>query len=232
MAETSDPMRDVMANWSARIVAQKAAFSEIRFGEDGYFQRAVKAVTPMLESALWAKPSGDQIGRAFLEVLPTLLRSEETQRTNESFEQLITKSETDFRSFQELEYHALNPINLRQYPALADWQRKVFLGAAKPPARRGQHPNVNFSRDSAICTAIKRLKSLGFKAYRNKASPNISACDVVAEALGKCGQSLSYDGVARIWENQDTVKAGAGGKDLAEGLAEQLLAFLSETKRT
>lgn len=232
MAESSDPMRDVTADWLARKDAQEAAFSEIRFGEDGYFQRAVEAVTLMLDSALWAKPSGDQIGRALLEVLPTLIRSEETLHTNESFQQLITKSETDFCSFQELEYLALNPFNLRHYPALAEWRRKVFLGAAKPPTRRGQHPNANFSRDSAICSAVKKLHALGFNVYRSKASPSSSASDVVAEALGKCGQNLSYDGVAKIWENQHKVKAGAGGKQLAGDLAEQLLALLSETKRT
>ena len=231
MAETNNALRDVVSDWLARRDAQEAAFGEIRFGEDGDFQRAVSAVTLVLKPALTAKPKAGEVGASFLEVFPMLMRSEQAEVTNETVEQLIAKAATDFYSFQRLEWLALSPVLLRHLPALRAWQQQVYLGATKPPARRGQHINANYFRDNAICTAITKLKDLGFNPYRGKSSPRTSASDVVVDALAECGQSVSYDAVAKIWENQDKLKVGAAGKELANGLAEQLLARLSDSNR-
>lgn len=230
MDETDDALRNALAAWCARNDALDAAFQEVRFGEDGYFQRAVSAVTIMLEAALTATPKKGEVGRAWLEVLPTLLRSEHTELTNERVERLIVQSTTDYGSFQELEYHSLNTTLLQHFPALAAWKQEVYLGAAKRPSKRGQHASGNFFRDRAICRAIEKLQALGFDPCRGDASPSTSACDVVSEALGVFGRSLSYSGVEKVWGEKKEPEYGVGGKQLLADLAE-LLALRSETNR-
>lgn len=236
MADANSALSSALADWSARRAAQEAAFRAIEVGKDGYFQRAVNAVCLMLEAALAAtvvvKPKGDGVGRDFLEVFPTIMRSEDSELTIKRVEQLIADSETDSYSFQQLEYMALNPTFLLHFPALSAWQKNVYLGAAKRPVRRGPHINANYYRNAAICSAIEKLHALNIDPYRGDASPGISGCDIVSEALGKSGQNLSYSGVEKVWEKRAELAFGAGGNDLAQQLADKILALLSETNRT
>lgn len=88
MADANNAMREVLAKWLELRDANEAAFRDIRFGEEGYFQRAVSAVIPMLQQALAVQPNKGQVGRSFLEVFPMHLRAETSEITNESVEKL------------------------------------------------------------------------------------------------------------------------------------------------
>lgn len=233
MADATNAMREVLAKWAERRDASEAAFRDIRFGEEGYFQRAVSAVTPMLQQALAVRPNKGQVGRSLLEVFPMHLRAETSEITNESVEKLVERAATDFYSHQELEYLALNPTFLHHLPALRNWKQQVYLGVIIPPSRpRGQHKTANFNRDRAICRAISELEKVGFTPFRNKLSTPNCASDVVVESLGLCGHAVSYDAIERVWKDRDRLKTSAAGEELSIDVIERLLALLSDSNQT
>lgn len=232
MADPDNAFQALLADWLTRNKARAAAFNDIRFGEKGYYQRAVDAVTPMLKEGLAVRPKEKQAGRLALEVLPMLMRSEQAEITNESVEELINKAATDFYSYQQLVYLASNPVLLQNLPAFRKWKHQVDLGVITPPLRpRGQHKVRNHYRNKAICMAIAELAKLGFFPYRNKLPTSTCASDVVAEALTRCGHSISYDGVAEVWKGCNELKARAAGTEIASDVSEQLLAFLSVSNK-
>lgn len=233
MAEISDDFLAVMRQWIERQDARAISFREIRFGERGYFERAVAAVTPMLKEAIAIRPKEGHVGRSFVELLPEHFRSDDIEITNETVDQLVKRSAADFYSYQQLEYLALNPVFLQRLSSLKDWQQRSYLGLVTPPKRpKGQHKNANFFRDRAICEAIRMLKQAGFEFTRGSIQVDQSACDVVTAALRRCDhQPVKYDAVEKVWKNRNKQKPGAAGGELANAIADQLVAALGEMEQ-
>ena len=91
-------------------------------------------------------------------------------------------------------------------PELAGWIADVLADqfVKKGPKRRprpGKGSSSFFSRDLLLCQLVDQLAYLfGLNATRNDGDPPVSACDVVAAAMGK-----SYKTVERIWGKRDPV---------------------------
>lgn len=224
MATANEDLLKVLRQWVENRDAREKHFSELNYRDVGSFDRAVAAITPMIRDALSTRHENGQVGRSFVEVVPDIFRSKGVEVTNEEVEQLIERSLTDFYSFQQLEYLAINPLFLLQLPSLKDWQERVFLGIIQKPKRpKGAHKNANFFRDHAICSAIRRLEKAGFRPTRGKVVVDQSACDVVATALQRCNRPLTYDAIEKVWKNRRKIDVADGGRDLADALADTML---------
>lgn len=84
------------------------------------------------------------------------------------------------------------------------WLAEIMEGARKPPKRKpGKRPYVNVGRDLHVRAAITVLSGLGMQPIRNAASATrISGCDVVVEVLIEFKQALSYQAIAKIWNDR------------------------------
>ncbi|MEV8468756.1 hypothetical protein AB0T83_18505 [Fluviibacterium sp. DFM31] len=91
---------------------------------------------------------------------------------------------------------------------LGPWLVEVMKGNIKPTKPRGPDPLKNVARDDTIFIAVRTLASVGYSPTRNNASAPNSACDYVAEALGRlAGIGLSYDAVAKIYSKEARMEA-------------------------
>lgn len=86
------------------------------------------------------------------------------------------------------------------------WLAEVMEGIRKQPKRKpGKRSYANVGRDLHIRAAIIVLKKFGLNPTRNAASASrTSACDVVAEVLAEFKQALSYQAIARVWNDRAT----------------------------
>ena len=71
-----------------------------------------------------------------------------------------------------------------------------------PEPRVGRSPYTNQVRNQLIVETVQNLVDCGLTATRNQASPRKSACDAVSEALKAHGETLSYDGVVKVWHSR------------------------------
>ena len=108
------------------------------------------------------------------------------------------KSHNNFNAIKHavacmIEYNEVLPAEVRT------WVIGVLKGEIKcPPRRRGQ-PSKDWS-SAAIWVAVKNLVDSGMIATRNDATPAISACDAVADALYNLGHTpQTFEGVKKIW---------------------------------
>jgi len=84
------------------------------------------------------------------------------------------------------------------------WLAERMEGVRKPPKRKpGKRPYVNVGRDLHVRAAITVLSGLGMQPTRNAASATrTSGCDVVAEVLVEFKRALSYEAIAKIWNDR------------------------------
>lgn len=82
-----------------------------------------------------------------------------------------------------------------------EWLVLVLRGKAnKPHCKVGRHSASGLH--NAIYIAVYARVHEGMKATRNDASPPVSACDAVADALAELGLNpTTYYGVKRVWLN-------------------------------
>lgn len=90
-------------------------------------------------------------------------------------------------------------------PDLAGWVADVLAdqlgkkGKKKRRPRPGKGPHSEFNRNLLLCILVDQLVCLfDLKATRNDGAPPVSACDVVAAAMGR-----SYKRVERIWGTRE-----------------------------
>lgn len=77
---------------------------------------------------------------------------------------------------------------------------RFVMGVLDGTIRRNQRgPRPKEYRDKVIVVAVEEAMSCGLKPYRNEATDNHSACDLVAECLVANGHGLSYKAVAKIY---------------------------------
>jgi hypothetical protein len=87
-------------------------------------------------------------------------------------------------------------------PWLADHVRETLRDGPKPP-KRGRKPYALWLRDRYIAEAVFLAKQSGATTIINdRASPDGSACWIVAEALGAVGVNMREDAVYKIWKKQ------------------------------
>ncbi|MCL7404462.1 hypothetical protein MWN63_00515 [Paradonghicola geojensis] len=108
------------------------------------------------------------------------------------------KSHNNFNAIKHavacmIEYNEVLP------PEVRTWVSGVLKGEIKcPPRRRG--PSSKDWSSVLIWVAVRNLVDRGMIATRNDATPAISACDAVADALCDLGQTpQTFDGVKKIW---------------------------------
>ena len=136
----------------------------------------------------------------------------EASRSETSLIQLIDAAERDPFMFEVAGMLAASLLeNGDDMPdALREWSIKVLKGKSAPPAPRHLRKgieNETFWRDFYVWSAVLDLVDLNMKATRNAASPPVSACDAVAEAMRELGlRPTSYSGVVAIWSRLN--KAG------------------------
>lgn len=83
---------------------------------------------------------------------------------------------------------------------LAQWAASMMRGEKKRPVRNGKYALGTLERNTYIWPVLEKLVKRGMTATRNDASPPLSACDAVAEALKQLNKSpSSYASVKRIW---------------------------------
>ncbi len=105
------------------------------------------------------------------------------------------------------------------HPAIADWLVKHLRGEASRPNAQAGRNGSGYAHFKIHC-AIRRLVSEGMIATRNDASPPLSACDVVADALAELGlEPKTFHGVKRIWLAPEGI-ASQGGALVEQQLAE------------
>lgn len=79
------------------------------------------------------------------------------------------------------------------------WLIEFLRDELPQPDKRSRSRGMKW-KHFLICEAIRMLELEGMIASRNDATPDFSACDVVADALTALGESdASYDGVKKIW---------------------------------
>ena len=89
-------------------------------------------------------------------------------------------------------------------PDLAGWIADVLADqlVKKGPKRRprpSKGPHSEFNQNLLLCTLVDQLVCLfDLKATRNDGAPPVSACDIVAAAMGR-----SYKRVERIWGTRE-----------------------------
>ena len=74
----------------------------------------------------------------------------------------------------------------------------------KPPKRKpGKRPYANVGRDLHVRAAITVLEGLGMQPTRNaESATRISGCDVISEVLIEFKRALSYQAIAKIWNDR------------------------------
>ncbi|WP_192178042.1 hypothetical protein [Mesorhizobium amorphae] len=124
-----------------------------------------------------------------------------------SIEKMIELSERSYDIFQAVRFIAQIKTNLVSSPRLSAWHSRLVAGLLfEPPKNSGQSRYKNLVRDTFMVGEIKRLAQVGFKPTRNKATePAESACDAIAVAWGRLGNSITYDGVANVWNCRDQI---------------------------
>lgn len=65
--------------------------------------------------------------------------------------------------------------------------------------RKQRGPRSKEHRDKVIVVAVEEAMRFGLKPYRNEATDNPSACDLVSECLAANGHDISYKAVAKIY---------------------------------
>ena len=86
------------------------------------------------------------------------------------------------------------------------WLADVMDGERKQPKRKpGKRPYANVGRDIHVRAAITVLEGLGLRPTRNaESAQRESACDAVAEVLAEFRQALSYEAIAKVWNDRST----------------------------
>ena len=94
------------------------------------------------------------------------------------------------------------PATLRDFHATA-----LLSPAARPSAHRNAKPDGPAREALIVWVAHCLINRFGLKATRNATSGPSSACDIIAEALGKIDRenALDYDNVRKIWARRDKI---------------------------
>jgi hypothetical protein len=74
------------------------------------------------------------------------------------------------------------------------------------PRRRGSDKRIYFDRDSYIIEMIVWVSRQGLSPTTNPATEEISACAVVAKALGRLGVRAKESSIAAIWRQRKIVE--------------------------
>ena len=129
----------------------------------------------------------------------------------DDIEGLIKKAKSDHYYFQALKFgiaHSLKEGNPLPEQAVL-WLAEYLLGKTIEPKQKQGRANSDIVH-LHICMQIFSLVNDGMQATRNDTSPQISACDAVADALKALNLSpKTYEGVKRIWiKNKKRISHG------------------------
>jgi hypothetical protein len=106
--------------------------------------------------------------------------------------------------------------------ALSFFTIEVLRGKWLRPRKRGVERKRTWLRDAFLFSHLhSTARVFGLELTRNDASPRISACDAVAEALTVCGCETSFNNLKELLVHSDT-KLFRAEMDLVEGVQNDL----------
>lgn len=90
-------------------------------------------------------------------------------------------------------------------PPLADFILEILRGNLTRPSKPGRSRGTNLGRDLIVAEAVRIACTAApeLKATRYHGAEHESACDIVVESLKEVDWFLSYDAVAKIWQQRD-----------------------------
>lgn len=131
----------------------------------------------------------------------SMLQGAGVHRLKKDPESLLSDSRTDPDAFDALRFGcaALLIMDFELAASVKQWVSAYLVGKVeRPTAKEGRPSSIGLHM--LIVQAVDELVEEGMNATRNDASPPISACDAVAEALAKVAlRPTSYDRVKRIY---------------------------------
>ena len=112
------------------------------------------------------------------------------------------ENETHGDRFWAQEALAMIAKRVPEHPRTVEILARLASGSLNRP--RGREKRTNIVRDMHIVRAITHLQGQGMNATRNDASPEHSACDAVAEALGL--EEQEHERIKTVWKRRTDPK--------------------------
>ncbi|WP_439524655.1 hypothetical protein [Marivita sp.] len=171
------------------------------------FEEVLANVTDVLEKQLFDR-------RALNSPMALILKG--SLALQELFEPLPPNEETikaaiEYGLDDPVVFDALRTLAALGYasmsPTLKKFQTQFLAGMIEvPKSKRGPSAFRDIHRNTIIVGQIEQLKAIGIAPTRSSATNDVrSGCDIVALALEKNGQAMSYFAIEKIWKKREEV---------------------------
>ena len=163
-------------------------------GQPVSFQEAVA----LIKQFPWPDPKTPEVWANY----GLVMNGEDTERIQGLFAIWQNENEAHGDRFWAQEALAMIAKRVPEHPLTAEIEQRLASGRLNRPDGRDKRTNI--VRDVNIVRAITHLQGLGMSATRNDASPEHSACDAVAEALGS--KPEKHEWVKTVWKRRTDPK--------------------------